>query len=573
MSAAVVALGLIASMAFTWLAGTLAISVTRRWHGGHTGVGIAIAVVAAGAISLVAVVGTFVARPVAPYGMAALWLAIFAVVLRRKSWQGSREFTLVMVLATGAGLLSVGLLYLWGSDLVLWELAQQRFTPSRLPSDNAVPALFAQAIAEGSSTQGLLGDWNGSDRPPLMSGFILATAGPGVVLGQAREAAFASSVGAQLLWVPGTWALLRCIGLGPRLVAPPVVFAIGTYTMVVNTAFTWPKLMAAALVLSALAILVSPPARAEEHRWLPPLFCTAVASATLAAVAHGGSIFLVPALVVAGLVAIPSLRRPTILARRALGAACVGFAFYLPWLLYQRLVDPPGDRLLKWHLAGETDLSKDSALDVVVGAYRDAGLSEVLHNKWTNLVTAFWFEPLRGIVPAGAPFPHGRTNAEFLVGGNALSLAVPVGLGLIAWVGVSKWRRLPLDHRLRPLASLAALGVMSMVVWALALFGPGSTVVHHGSHAWIIIGLVAPVAGVALASERIAWCIVVMQCAFSAALLVPGTPGFAVHPLGLASLVLGVATIAVSVGSLRTIGEAPSTELGTPPITQDVAET
>jgi hypothetical protein len=64
-----------------------------------------------------------------------------------------------------------------------------------------------------------------------------------------------------------------------------------------------------------------------------------------------------------------------------------------------------------------------------------------------------------------------------------------------------------------------------------------------------------------------------MQCAFSAALLVPGTAGFAVHPVGLASLVLGVATIAVSVGLLRTIGEAPSTELDTPPITQDVAET
>jgi hypothetical protein len=112
-----------------------------------------------------------------------------------------------------------------------------------------------------------------------------------------------------------------------------------------------------------------------------------------------------------------------------------------------------------------------------------------------------------------------------------------------------------------------------MMVWALALFGPASTVVHHGSHAWIVIGLVVPVAGVALFSKRIAWCVVGLQCAFSASLLVPGAPAFGVNPAGIASLVAGVATITVSVGLLRTIGEAPSTELDTSPIAQDAAET
>ena len=39
-----------------------------------------------------------------------------------------------------------------------------------------------------------------------------------------------------------------------------------------------------------------------------------------------------------------------------LAGGLLALVLYAPWLAYQRLYDPPGDRLLKWHLAGVTEV-------------------------------------------------------------------------------------------------------------------------------------------------------------------------------------------------------------------------
>ena len=71
------------------------------------------------------------------------------------------------------------------------------------------------------------------------------------------------------------------------------------------------------------------------------------ASAALAMLCHGGSMFAVPGIAVLMLVSrhYPSRKFLT-------GMTVAAVLLYAPWILYQKLYDPPGDRLLKWHVAG-----------------------------------------------------------------------------------------------------------------------------------------------------------------------------------------------------------------------------
>src|SRR6185295_10615381 len=57
--------------------------------------------------------------------------------------------------------------------------------------------------------------------------------------------------------------------------------------------------------------------------------------------------------------------------RAWLAAAAVFLLLAVPWFAYQRFYDPPGDRLLKWHLGGQE--AKDESVgtwQVIRKSYR-----------------------------------------------------------------------------------------------------------------------------------------------------------------------------------------------------------
>ena len=60
--------------------------------------------------------------------------------------------------------------------------------------------------------------------------------------------------------------------------------------------------------------------------------------------------------------------------------ACV--AVYAPWMVFVQVVDPPGDRLVKWHFAGtDIDTPDDrSSVEAILSEYRHAGIG-VVENK------------------------------------------------------------------------------------------------------------------------------------------------------------------------------------------------
>jgi len=70
--------------------------------------------------------------------------------------------------------------------------------------------------------------------------------------------------------------------------------------------------------------------------------------------------------------------------RKLAMAACVAVVLLGAWKVYKECVDPPGNRLEKWHLAGITDAADNRKL---LPALRDAYASLTLEEWWHRRVT------------------------------------------------------------------------------------------------------------------------------------------------------------------------------------------
>ena len=127
--------------------------------------------------------------------------------------------------------------------------------------------------------------------------------------------------------------------------------------------YVWPKLIAAAFLLAALALVISPrwtrvaarladrrPARrpAGARRCSPTGPASTGSSRSSSIAAYRG---------------IPSWRW--------IGAAAVvGVVMMGSWSAYQKYDDPPGNRLIKWHLGGVTEIDDRGSLETIVDSYR-----------------------------------------------------------------------------------------------------------------------------------------------------------------------------------------------------------
>jgi hypothetical protein len=83
---------------------------------------------------------------------------------------------------------------------------------------------------------------------------------------------------------------------------------------------------------------------------------------------HGGSAFAF-----IGLISTFLLLKGRIKVRNLAALAAASALLYLPWVLYQKYYDPPGDRLLKYHLAGAKDLNNRTFAETLITSYQNIG--------------------------------------------------------------------------------------------------------------------------------------------------------------------------------------------------------
>jgi hypothetical protein len=452
-----------------------------------------------------------------------------------------RPLLIPALLVAIASVFMVSLGYLHGGHEAPDELAQNRFVP-QLPADNTLPELFADGIASGHIPKPLFGDWLSSDRPPLQTGMLLYSF---PFLPGSRELQYQTlSMVLQCLFLASLWAFLKACRCSDSLAWMTLsVTAFSGFTFV-NTFYTWPKLFPVSFLLVAMAYLLTDRFSKIRHGAAGGVI-TGTAAA-LALLCHGGSMF---ALLGIGLTLLLLRRHPS--ARWLAGMAVAAFAIYAPWIVYQRVCDPPGDRLIKMHLAGVSDPRPEAPFShLLFENYANLRVRELIHNKVENFK-----------VPVGDPAANGNLLRVLIThlfdsdtharNAAAASLRLEMFFRLLPCIGLAAlaplllpWLLLSKRSRrdVLPAASMLACAAITIVVWCLLMFGPSATFIHQGTYlvpvlamsgAYLVFWAARP--GLAIASGA-------AQMLFNAVLFIWLTPaseigvGIAVGPINMALL-------------------------------------
>ena len=414
---------------------------------------------------------------------------LFSTRLTLKPGQGrqvARQMATPFLLVLLAGICYVSLFYLFGDPNHYGAgLANVRFFEEGQPGDNIIPLLFAGRIyAHEPLHPFCCGDWLSSDRPPLQAGIFLLQRPLRIVSIGLHYQLLATAL--QCLWVCGVWCLLTVLGTSGRHIRQILVILICSGFFFYNSVYTWPKLLAATCILFLLSILLdvirggSPATRFQ--------IVLAAVCLGLALMAHPGSVFSLP---VFGIVCLRYRRLFFI--RQAGLVLPVILAFGLPWNAYQKFVDPPGNRLLKMHLAGEYSVDSHSTWRGITDAYRSHNCWEIIRFKLSNVIELFGDKPLDVFGLNSFDFDAGVQIRRSTIARSRIAqrewIWNDVGLLNVGWLGVA-W--LLFHSRKHPVAlpysgCLLAASIFNLLMWSTVMFGPSATLTRHSSYADIIL--------------------------------------------------------------------------------------
>ncbi len=437
-----------------------------------------------------------------PYALAALLVFLLLRTSRQKLARlQPLLLPAVAIFFTSLAILALGY-QVAGGDMIS-VIPNTRFSGAALPPDNEIPLLFAQGLSSGHVPSPLLIDWLSSDRPPLQTGMTLAIGPEGV-----RKTPY-ETVGAlaQSLWILGLWILLRAFRLSPRVIALVVGSIVFTGFTIVNTFYVWPKLLPAAFMLAFAAPIIALRPRTGRTPWLMRVIMGTLLALSL--LSHGGTLF---ALI--GLIVVLALRRFHL--RTILDAAIVlaiTLTIYAPWVAYQKLLDPPGDRLLKYHLAGVRPITQASALATIWNAYRQLTFHQWLFDRWANVVSAFGHE--REWLQLATHFLNPMTQEQIR---TLEFFRVLPALGFFA-LGVYLFPFLWFKFRRRKEMRVAALllwwTVATSIAWVILEFEPTAAVIHQGSYAMMLTIATGAILTLCTASYRLTIALCALQAVFT----------------------------------------------------------
>lgn len=377
----------------------------------------------------------------------------------------------VPALMFAVGFFYLLLLYLFPTWLDPLELPAHRFRPG-LPGDNAIPHQFAARLFAGEDPRATASDWLSSDRPPLQSGWLLLTWSVTRALGfEAQVASLSGGIWFQLWWVAAAHGLLRALGMAPARARAWIGLMALSGFFLQNTVFTWPKLAAGAFACGAFGLWFMPgrPLRRSD-------FVIGGVWAGLAWVSHGGVAFSF--LAMAPWVAWRAWRGEW---RGWLIAAAAFSIFAAPWAAYQRLYDPPGNRLVKWHLAGQIAIDQRGAWQTLKDRYGALPWNEIWRQKVSNFATQVQPAAWQSLFRTSAASLEGRQQDEFFFFSRALTWW-PLAIIAVA-IGLLRRRGPPLAAAH---AALAGWIAATMVVWCSLMFGVNNAVIHQGSYTTLL---------------------------------------------------------------------------------------
>ena len=378
-------------------------------------------------------------------------------------------------------------------------LAQNRLMPQVLPLDNYLPFLTMDRLFHGEGLKPYIIHIQVSDRPPLLGATMLMFRAYGIdtIPYFQIHAMFIHSL---LLFALAQ--LLRDVGLDRRriyLLLGLVVFS-GTFT--INALFVWPKLLPVAFIVPVFMLLLIRTEHERNHEiatWSLVSLCS-----VLALLVHQGSIFvLIPIFL------LHCVRERRLSLRGLIAGAAIGILLFLPWLIFKGQYAPPGNNLIKHHLAGYVKIDDVSFLEALKIGYGNLTFPEWMQHKWENLLAVLGNYEL-----AFKHFPHqlrgrfeGYRNEAFL------SLVISMGVVILGYlVSPWTWKHLARETR-KCLTNLLIVLFASLVLWILLMFLGGRTVLFQGSY---FVPVLALVGGGLLISgnRRLFWLLCILNFLF-----------------------------------------------------------
>lgn len=368
-----------------------------------------------------------------------------------------------------------------------WSAAY-RFLPAVWSSDHLLPRIVAEGIYDLKPLAEILGgSWHVSDRPPLMTGLQLI-AQP--ILEIFRAAPASSTL---YHYMPKLLGIISASGIVVPVAV--LVFKLGNQSssdaawrvwaamlvlfspfVIFNTIYTWPKLITAFLSLLGIFMLGM-----ESASTLTAGVVAGVLFA-LSLLAHAGSAF--------GLLALPLFVRALsgrwMLTRAAISGV-IAVLCWVPWALWQHLVDPPGNALTKFALTGSFGFSEQAKpLGVAVAeAYRDLTFS----NWWAMKLVAI--KNLFGLSYVDTELNHFPTTWIGSLRLNDFLFVFPalrfLGVALVVAIFLMFSRRF--RTRMQAAYYLLAGAALSLALNIVVTWN--SHINHHQSYVTLIMLLVA----------------------------------------------------------------------------------
>lgn len=461
-----------------------------------------------------------------------------ATYCKRQSWRcwfGSAD-----VLVPVAWMFTVGLFYLcllYAVDLGAdpEDQPQDRFMNDMFAPDNIIPLRFAERLFRGEDPRPIIGDWHSSDRPPLQAGLVLLQR-PLIALSNLPVGLHYQLLGVaiQCSWVPAVWFLCRRAGLPFRRVAQVMILLIPSGFFLIHTVFTWPKMISGALGIPACGLMLKPDTTSR-----PSLAEIGIAAtgAALALLAHGGIAFTLLPL---GLLLLRPRFFPGV--GRVLFGGSVFVAVLAPWLAYQRYYDPPGNRLVKWHLGGVIPIDERTSWKTIVNSYTTTDWREIASNKWVNIQTVLG-RPLEVHLDDWATMLDQWRHEEYQHVARALGI---LNLGWLLLLPRFGRRWLVADGLdLRVARRMLGLGLAGLLTWVLLMFLPNTALIHQGSYATMLLLFTALAALLSSLPARLflpicAWQVLGFCLTWLASVPanVAGDPNLVVCALGVVALVV-----------------------------------
>ena len=414
------------------------------------------------------------------------WAFHFKNSTRKYSWNWNQFYTTGIIIV----ILIIPILLSWQAftNKQPFEISREMFFD--LPNDNEISHYLAKAIRNDTYTSPLFGDWLGSDRPPLQAGFLLMLEPVLNLFNFSHEPDFILSYIAQTAWIFGALSLLSVVVNKRHSFVRYAGITSTTFTglILVNSVFTWPKLLAAGYLLLSVSLMIPALSVSRNKDPLPfGLWVSAGTATALASLSHGASLFAIIPLVLMMMYHLLTVGFTRL-------SKC--FLFFLgpfvflqsAWLMWQRFGDPPGYRLIKWHLAGVLPIDERGLAETLIDSYREIGLTRAIQFKWENIQVLFTNGNLSWTPYKEIGDSSSAVVTDFFGVFAAISWILPMAIGLMLVIVAKK-----VSGRSQPTYEPGGIlfavvwWISSVLVWSLLMFGPASTINHQGP---LIVGIV-----------------------------------------------------------------------------------